>query len=376
MRFSLTEEEEFLRSTARHFLEAESPLSVVRGWEELEEGFAPQWWNRSKELGWTTLLVPESWGGAGLGSQGIRYVALVVEECGRRLATGPLIPTSTVMLALVEDGSDSQRDAVLPPLASGETVATWAVAEPECGWDMRGLSTRATRGETGYVLTGVKTYVEAGADADLILVAARDDDGPCQFLVPQSASGVRCERMAGLDLFKRFATVYLDNVDVPFESRLANANLMDRQFAFASALQCAESVGAAREVLDFTMEYAEARFSFGRPLSSYQALKHRFADMKLWLESACAITDSLVDALVEQRPETAELTHAAKAYCGEFLPELIQDCVQMHGGIGVTWEHDIHLFLRRCAVNRLAFGGPSFHRERLADGLITRGVSA
>jgi alkylation response protein AidB-like acyl-CoA dehydrogenase len=202
------------------------------------------------------------------------------------------------------------------------------------------------------------------------LVTATGSEGLSQFLVPSSAPGLRITPLNGLDLVRRHAEIGFDGVRVPSSAVVGvlgdGAQSLEAQLQTALVLQCAEIVGATDRVFDFTVQYAFDRSSFGRALASYQALKHRFADMKLWLESAHAITVDATRAVQSGAPDAGEVARIAKAYVGERCPELIQDCIQMHGGIGVTWEHDLHLYLRRVVVDRQTYGDPMQHRDHLA----------
>ena len=196
------------------------------------------------------------------------------------------------------------------------------------------------------------------------------DAGPTQFVVPADTPGLTIVPLGSIDLVKRFAEITLDGVAVPASAVLgtvggAQADI-DRQLQIAVVLQSAETCGAMARVLEFTLEYLDDRYSFGRPLSSYQALKHRCADMKMWLEASCGTTTAAARAVQTQADDATELVSAAKSYVATNATELIQDCVQMHGGIGVTWEHDIHLYLRRATLNRGLYGSPTAHRERIA----------
>jgi alkylation response protein AidB-like acyl-CoA dehydrogenase len=221
----------------------------------------------------------------------------------------------------------------------------------------------------GFILSGTVPRVEAAAQAELFLVTA----GESQVLVPASAPGVAVERLPSLDFTRRLGTVTFDDVRVPTEWLVgdegAAATNVATQARTALVLQCAESVGIAGRVLEFTMEYASERYSFGRSLASYQALKHRFADMRTWLEASAGIVAGAAAAAQADAPDADHLASVAKAYIGDVLPQLVQDCVQMHGGIGVTWEHDIHIYLRRIELNRALYGTPADHRRRLAAGV-------
>ena len=232
-----------------------------------------------------------------------------------------------------------------------------------------GVSLQATEAADGFTLNGVKTAVEAGGQADFLLVTATTGTDLTQFLIPADLPGITITAQSSLDLARRFAEVRFDNVGVDASAVVgtvggAQADV-ERQCIVATMLQCAETTGAVARVFEFTVEYAFDRHSFGRPLASYQALKHRFADMKLWLEASHATADG-AGLAVAIDVDAARTVSVAKAYIGDKSVDIIQDCVQLHGGIGVTWEHDIHLYLRRATVNRGLFGTPNDHRERLA----------
>jgi len=286
------------------------------------------------------------------------------------VSPGPLIPTNVVAQTLSRDASDELAQQVLPGLLSGESIAAWCVAEPGESVTADGMTLQARRDGADFVLDGVKLPVEAGGEADWLLVSATGPDGLSQFLVPSSAAGLRITPLRGLDLVRRHAEIRFEGVRVPASAVvgvLGDASVsFERQFQTALVLQCAEIVGATDRVFDFTVQYAFDRSSFGRALASYQALKHRFADMKLWIESAQAITVDATRAVQAGDPDAAEVVRIAKAYVAERCPELIQDCIQMHGGIGVTWEHNLHLYLRRVVLHRQTYGDPIQHRDQVA----------
>jgi alkylation response protein AidB-like acyl-CoA dehydrogenase len=371
--YNLTPEQALFRDTTRGFLEKEAPLTKVRELAASPVGFDPEWWRRGAELGWASMLVAPAMGGDSISGNGIADMAIVAEEMGRLVSPGPLVPVNVVALALSEASNAEDHAEVIEGLMAGTTIASWAVYEPDRGWDPAGSTVTAVRDGDGddYRLTGTKDRVDSGDQADYLLVTASTAEGLTQFLVPVTAPGVTITRDQSLDLVRRFVTVRLENVRVsasglvgaPGEGAAAAA----RQLQAAVALQCAELTGVAGRVLEFTIQWAFDRYSFGRPLASYQALKHRFADMRLWLEASQAVAGAAAKAAAGAGPEAAELTSVAKAYIGERATDLIQDCVQLHGGIGVTWEHDIHLYLRRATVDRVLWGTPSEHRRLLAD---------
>jgi alkylation response protein AidB-like acyl-CoA dehydrogenase len=375
MDLELSEDQVLFRDTTRQFLREHAPITSVRALADRPSGYDPAWWKRGAELGWTSLLVDESHGGGSISGRGISDLSLVAEEMGALVSPGPLAPVNIVAEAVSREGTEGQIDSVLPGLLSGEQVAAWCVAEPDSPTGLQGVALTATSVDDGFVLNGTKVPVEAGAAADWLLVTAISPESLMQFIVPSTTPGIRVTPLRGLDLVRRYAKIEFSDVRVSTSSVLGDAGgarrAVERQLRTALILQCAETVGATERVFEFTVQYAFDRYSFGRSLASYQALKHRFADMKLWLESALAIT---VEAINAPEEDASEMAAIAKAYVSDRCPEIIQDCIQMHGGIGVTWDHDIHLYLRRAMLHRQLFGQPAEHRDRVA--LIGCGVTA
>ena len=369
--FDLTEEQQLFADTSRRFLADECDLSRVRKLAETDAGFTADWWRRAAGLGWISLLVDEDAGGLGLGDEGILYLGLVAEEMGRMVSPGPLLPCSLVATTLSRSGSAEQRSEALPALVSGEVTAAWCFAEGGCSWSAGSVAMQAERIAGGYRLHGDKWPVEAAAAARFLLVTVRCDGQLTQFLVPADTAGIIIEPLEGLDLVRRFARVRFDGVEVD-ESAVVGApggaaDDVERQLQIGLAVSCAESAGAVARVFEFTLEWAFERYSFGRPLASYQALKHRFADMKTHLEGCHATASAALHAIAAGTADGACLARVAKAFIGDFAPEIVQECVQMHGGIGVTWDHDIHLYLRRVTTNRAILGAPREHRAAIAD---------
>lgn len=384
MNLGLTDDQQFFQETTRKFLEQEAPLTSVRALADDPDGFDRAWWARGAELGWTSFLVPEDDGGGSLSGEGVVDLAIVAEEMGRLVSPGPLVPTNVVADAVARGGSAELRAAVLPAIVAGELVAAWCIAGPGGGWDEHGVAVAATRAgdsaDAGLVLDGVSTPVEHAAQADELLVTARTDGGLTQCLVPASAVGVHIEAIESVDLVRRFATVHFEGVRVSPDRIVGEiggaADAVERQLHLTVALQCAETVGALDRVLDFTLEYLADRSSFGRPLASYQAIKHRIADMKMWIEGSHGVTEVAVQAVQDDDPDAVEIVSAAASYLGDHAGEILQECTQLHGGIGVTWEHDLHLYLRRVTLDRNLFGTPAQHRERIADAIITKHAPA
>jgi alkylation response protein AidB-like acyl-CoA dehydrogenase len=369
--FELTDDQQLFWETARKFLDAECPTSVVRALADEPAGFDRGWWERAAELGWTSFFVPDELGGGTVSGRPVLDLVIVAEELGRHVGPGPLLPTNVVAAAIAAHGREDQRADVLPALASGQQVAAWAFAEPERGWRPRDVAVRAERIADGWVLDGEKAYVEAAGEATWLLVTARDDRGLVQFLVPATTDGLTITPVESLDLVRRFAHVRIERAHVPASTLLgdpadAEAAVGD-QLQLALAVQGAEMVGVIDRVFEFTVAWAFDRYSFGRPLASYQALKHRFADMKMWLEACHGTATAAARAIDRGADDASELASVAKAYIGDHAPELVQDCVQLHGGIGITWEHDIHLYLRRVTLDRALYGSPAEHRHHVAS---------
>ena len=376
MELELTSDQEFFAETTRKFLEDKADVTTLRGLRDDERGYDPAYWRQGCELGWTSLLVTEDDGGGSISGEGIEDLMLVAYEFGRHAAPGPLIAGNVAAAGLSAHGSPGQKADVLQGVLAGEVVATWAYAEPRPHNRLGEIALEATSDGDGWSLSGTKTAVEAGTTADYLLVTGRTGGGLTQFLVPTGSSGVTVTPMHTVDLTRRFASVSFERVSVPSSAVVgevgAAAAQAEHQLQLANAMQCAEMVGAMDKAMDITVEWAFNRYSFGRPLASYQALKHRFADMKAWLESSHALADGAARALQDDASNAGELVSAAKAFIGNYGPELVQECVQMHGGIGVTFDHDMHLYLRRVSLDALLFGTVTEHRLRLTDILDSR----
>jgi alkylation response protein AidB-like acyl-CoA dehydrogenase len=375
MRFDAGEEQQQLQTITRRFLEETAPLPAVRLWgEKNPAGFDRDWWRRAADLGWTSLLVPESKGGSaagGAGTEGLGNLAIVAEERGRLVSPGPLLPASVAAWTLAAADPDADVGATLEATLSGATICAWVVGEGEHWWLALPPPVQAVRRGGAFELTGTARAVECGADSECLLVAAGLGDAVVHLLVPAEISGLRRERAGSLDLVRRHADLTFEGVVVPESSVVAGADrgraVLTRQGQIANIILCAEMVGAASRAFELTLENAGDRYSFGRPLASYQVLKHRLADMKLWIEASHAAVEGAVAAVAEDSPQAAELVSTAKLYVGRKATDIVQDCVQMHGGMGVTWEHDLHLYLRRVTTNRQLLGTPADHALHLAS---------
>jgi alkylation response protein AidB-like acyl-CoA dehydrogenase len=369
MQLQLTPDQDFFRQTTARFLDDQVPVATLRALRDDPVGFGRDYWRRGAELGWTSLLVSDARGGGSISGAGLVDLGIIAFEFGRHAAPGPLATVNVVAGALSDAGTDAHAGA-LASLLDGSAIATWCYGEPiphdrlgDVAFDVR------VDGEE-LVLNGTKRPVESAGVADHFLVTGRTGDGLTQVLVPRDADGITVAPLKTVDLTRRFGVVTFADVRVPASAAIGAiggaGDQVEHQLQVATALHSAESVGAMQHAFDMTVDWAFQRYSFGRPLASYQELKHRFADMKSWLEGSHAISDAALSACAAGTPDAAELASAAKAFVGEYGVELVQDCVQMHGGIGVTFEHDLHLFLRRVTLNRTLDGTPADHRQRLA----------
>ncbi|HUZ09620.1 MAG TPA: acyl-CoA dehydrogenase family protein [Acidimicrobiales bacterium] len=373
MRFDLTEEQAFFSETTRKFIQSRGALTATRDRWERPEGFDLPYWREAAELGWAAAFVPEDLGGGSVSGRPVQDAAIVAEEMGRMVAPGPFLAVNVVAAAIAEQGTAAQRAEWLPGIVSGEMVGSWAVEEDGATWSGTLPTVSATaeveRGEL--VLNGAKAYVEAAGQADLFLVTARTGGALSQLLLPADTPGLTVTPGRSIDLSRRFGRLHLDGVRLPASAVLGTpgegTGAVERQLQIALALQCAETVGAAQQAFEVTIDYARDRFAFGRPIASFQALKHRIADMLQWIEFGKAISEAAAEAVDEGSEDAARLVSVAKAYVGDRCLDVVDECVQISGGIGVTWEHDVHLYSRRIALNRALFGSPEQHKERLCQ---------
>ncbi len=367
MNFAFSEEQEELRNIVRQFLEAKSPESAVREQMATEQGFDPDVWSQmAEQLGLQSLIVPEEFGGQGFG-----YVELIVvlEEMGRALLCAPYF--STVVLAtntLLHAGDDAAKSAHLPGIASGETIATLALTEPNGKWDESGIEATATNDGGTWKISGTKSYVIDGHTANLVIVAAKTPAGTSLFTVAGDAAGLTRTPLATMDQTRKQAKLDFDGVEATLlGADGAGWDVLSRVLDLAAVGLAAEQVGGAQFVLEMSVQYAKDRVQFGRPIGSFQAIKHKCADMLLEVESAKSAAYYAGWCASELNDELPSVASLAKAYCSDAYFHAAAENIQIHGGIGFTWEHPAHLYFKRAKSSELLFGDPTYHRELLAQ---------
>jgi len=367
MNFAFSEEQEELRSALRRFLQEKSPETEVRRLMETTEGYDPAVWSQmADQLGLQSLTIPEAYGGSGFS-----YVELtvVLEEMGSALLCAPYF--STVVLAanaLLTSGDEQAKADLLPGIASGETIATLALTEESGRWDLDAVALEAASGDGGYVLNGTKMYVLDGHVADLILVVGRTAAGLSLFSVARGAPGLTATPLQTMDQTRKQARLELSGTParlVGVEGGAAPG--LSKTLDLAAVALAAEQVGGAQRCLDSAVDYAKTRIQFGRPIGSSQAIKHKCADMLLEVESAKSAAYYAGWAAAEDSEELPVVASLAKSYCSEAYFHAAAENIQIHGGIGFTWEHPAHLYFKRAKSSELLFGDPAYHRELLAQ---------
>ena len=374
MDFGFSEEQGMLRKLAHDFLAKEAPMPTVRRMMEDDLGYSVETWRKMSELGWMGLIFPQELGGTGLC---ILDLVVVLEEMGRALMPGPFF--STVMLggsSLLEGGNDAQKTRYLTPLIAGELKATLAVAEAGGAWDAAAVTATATADAGGFLLNGIKRFVPDAHVADLILVAARTEpskggEGVSLFAVDVPKDGVTVTTLETLDQTRKLCDVKLDQVRVGPDSLLgprgAGSAILQRVLDRAKVALCAEMCGGAERVLEMSVEYAKVRVQFDRPIGSFQAIQHKCANMLSLVESAKAATYYGAWAVSNDVPEATLAAAMAKSYASDAYRVVTGEAIQIHGGIGFTWEHDLQLYFRRAKASELTFGDGTFHRARVAE---------
>ncbi len=379
MNFAFTEEQDQLRGFVRDFLADKSPESAVREQMDTERGYDPDVWGQmADQMGLQGLAVPEAYGG-----QGFSFVeqVIVLEEMGRALLCAPYF--SSVVLAanaLLACDDEEARQAHLPDIATGCRRGALAFTEESGRWDEAGIAMAASgpgpdsgsgsngSGAGAWTLDGIKTYVLDGHTADLLVVAARTGSGVSLFLVEPDAAGLTRTPLSTMDQTRKQAKLTFEGVEAALlGSEGEGWPVLERVLDLAAVALAAEQVGGAQMCLDMAVEYAKVRVQFGRPIGSFQAIKHKCADMLLQVESAKSAAYYAGWCAAEMNDELPQVASMAKSYCSEAYFHAAAENIQIHGGIGFTWEHPAHLYFKRAKSSELLFGDPTYHRELLAQ---------
>jgi alkylation response protein AidB-like acyl-CoA dehydrogenase len=375
MDFGFNQEQELLRATARKFFESECTSEFVRTRMAEPAGVTDAFWAKLAEQGWLGLIYPEAYGGAGLG-----FVDLTVlmEEMGRAVMPGPFF--STVLLGgltILEAGSDAQKKEWLGKISDGQAKVTLAFTEPNARWDAAAVTVTARESGGKFTLSGTKLFVLDAHLADALVVVARTregkrpEEGLSLFLVPRSAKGVDVKLLPTMDQTRKLCEVTFADVVVGADALVGAKDgawaPLSRVLDRATVALCAEMCGGAQRVLDMTTEYAKIRIAFGKPIGSYQGVKHKAADMLVEIENAKSLTYYAAWAADENVPEAPLAASMAKAYVSDTFRKAAGTGIQLHGGIGFTWEHDLHLYFKRAKSSEFSFGDATWHRERVAQ---------
>jgi len=379
MNSAFSEEQEELREAVRRFLADKSPESEVRRLMATPEGYDPGVWRQmAEELGLQSLAIPEELGGAGFG---FAELVIVLEEMGAALVCAPFLSSAVLAAsALLTTGDDEAKARWLPSIASGETIASLAVTEGGGRWDLDAVQLAAVpthvgggngghgRDAAGWTLQGHKSYVLDGCLATLLLVVARTDDGLSLFAVRGDAPGLVRSRLSTMDQTRKQARLELRGTPAQLVGFAGQAGPgIAKTLQLAAVALAAEQVGGAQHCLDSAVGYAKSRIQFGRPIGSFQAIKHKCADLLLEVESARSAAYYAGWAATEDSDELPLAASLAKSYCSETYVHAAAENIQIHGGIGFTWEHDAHLYFKRAKSSELLFGDPVYHREALAQ---------
>ncbi|HEY7265250.1 MAG TPA: acyl-CoA dehydrogenase family protein [Trebonia sp.] len=366
MKLGVSEEHEELRASVRRFLADRAPISRVRELMETDDGLDRAVWDHAAgQLGLQAMAIPEAYGGAGFT---FAEQAIVLEELGAALYTGPYLASAVLAAtALLASPDEDARKGLLPGIAAGETIATLAFTEDDGSWDPASIRTTAVKNGTGWNLDGHKSFVLDGATAGLILVMANTDAGLSLFAVEAGAAGLTRTTLPALDQTRKLGRLEFSGVTGRLIGSPGDgAAVLDRTLDIAAIALAAEQLGGAQRALDMAVEYAKIRHQFGRPIGSFQAIKHRCADLLLEVESLRSAVSYAAAAVSESPDEIPVLASLLKAYASETYFHVTAENIQIHGGIGFTWEHDAHLYFKRAKSSELFLGDGAYHRERLA----------
>ena len=376
MNLDLTEEQEMLRTSARDFLTKECPKALVRKLEEDEKGFSPDMWRKMADLGWMGLVLPEKYGGQGMGFMDL---IILLQEMGRNIVPGPFFCTVVLgSLPILNAGSEEQKNEFLPKIAKGELVMTLAFTEPGARYDAAGVHTKAeTHGDT-FVINGTKLFVENAHIANYIICATRTrkgdapEDGITLFIVDAKSQGIKCEVMPTIGADKLCEVVF-DNVKVPKKNMLGKLHggwhILSKALEQATIAKCAEMVGGEEAAMEMTLAYVKERVQYGKPIGSFQVIQHYCANMWMNVETSRDILYKAAWSVAEGLPTSDTEVAVAKGWINEAYKFVTERALQCHGAIGTTRDHDIGLYYRRAKSGELAFGDTDFYKEVVAQKL-------
>jgi len=374
MDFAFSEEQEMLRRSARDFLAKECSSKVVRTLMESPDAYDQGLWQKVAGLGWTALGIPDEYGGVGT----FLDLVVVLEEAGRALMPGPFFATMGLAVpVIIEAGTEAQKKEALGAIAQGSARATLAFTEPSGKWDAGSVTLTAKPSGGGWQLDGVKQFVPDAEAADYVVVAARTrgegEDGISLFLVKGRPKGMTVNPLKTLDQTRRWGEVRFDGVKLDAGSLMGTTDKawpqLKRGLEWATAALCAEMVGGAQKVLETSTEYAKTRHQFGKAIGIYQAVSHKLADMLVLSESGRSATYYAAWAVDADAPDRSLAASMAKAYVSDAYRKVAGDGIQVHGGIGFTWEHDMHLYFKRAKSSEVTLGDATYHRELVAQSL-------
>ncbi len=374
MDFAFSEEQEMLRRSAREFLAKECSTKVVRRLMESGDGYDEALWKKMADLGWTALGIPEEYGGVGT----FLDLVVVLEEAGRALLPGPFFSTMGLAVpVLIEAGTEAQKKEVLSEIASGSARATLAFTEPSGRWDAGSIALTAKQSSGGWRLDGVKVFVPDVEVADYIVVVARTrgegEEGLTLLLVKGKPKGMAVRPLETLDMTRRWSEIRFDGVQLGADAVMGAPDKawprLKRALEWATSALCAEMVGGVQKVLETSTEYAKTRHQFGKPIGIYQAVSHKLADMLVLAESGRSATYYAAWTVEADAPDRSLASSMAKAYVSDAYRKVAGDGIQVHGGIGFTWEHDMHLYFKRAKSSEVTLGDATFHRELVAQAL-------
>jgi alkylation response protein AidB-like acyl-CoA dehydrogenase len=372
MRFELSETQQLLKSSTRKFFSAECPTPEVRRIAGTDTAYDEALWRKMADQGWTGMIFPEEYGGSGLG---LVEMAAAFEEMGRALCPGPFLSTVAFAGSLIDAAAnEEQKKKYLAPIGEGGARATVALLEESATWDPEGVTMRATRSGSGYSLTGRKLFVADAAVADFLTCVARVDGELALLTVCAKAQGLTITPMPALDLTRRIYEVEFENVGADDVLAVGNGALaaLERALDVATVALVSEMVGGMQRVLETTVGYAKTRKQFGKPIGQFQAVQHQCADMLLMTESSRSAAYYAAWALSERVPEASTAVSVAKTYASDAYREVGNRGIQVHGGMGFTWENDLHLYYRRAKASENDFGDANYHRERIARLVIDK----